>query len=223
MTRDLLYPVFLDISQQEEDKFWKYIFEDLAFGMCPYGTYINKGFLCCNFKGKEFNYKIDANDVHVCHKNVKHLLKNKLGLMSSIDRITMLEDFTKTENEIQDLMNIKWSYIKKKSIKDFLIENFIIEKKKEFCLDEKQIRNLFFYIQTGILFRFITSKDIVYSNGIIENIDGIEFAHENIQYKKNISEMETNVNKIKFIEKNCILSQWYTFLQTIKNKNLIEF
>ena len=223
MTRDLIYPIFIDISKEEEDNFWKYIFEDLAFGICPYGTYINKGFLCCNFKGKEFNYKIDVNDQELCHKNVKNLLKNKLGLNSSLDRITMLQDFVKSESEIQEMMNLKWSYIKKKSIKDFLIENYIIRMKQEHSLNEKQVKKLYFYIQTGILFRFITSKDIDYSNGIIQNIEGIEFENNDVIYKKDIEEMENSSNKIKFIEKSNIITQWINFVHEIKTKKIIEF
>ena len=223
MTRDLLYPIFIDISKEESDNFWKYIFEDLAFGICPYGTYMNKGFLCCNFKGKEFNYKIDLNNAELSQKNVKNLLRNKLGLTSSTDRITMLQDFVKTESELQEMMNLKWSYIKKKSIKDFLIENYIIKMKKEYNLNEKQVRKLYFYIQTGLLFRFITSKDIEYTNGVIEGINGIEFSNGDILYKKDIEEMENSSNKIKFIEKSNVLTLWYDFLNNIKNKKIIEF
>jgi hypothetical protein len=223
MTRDLLYPIFLEVSKEEKDNFWKYIFEDLAFGICPYGTYINKGFLCCNFKGKEFNYKIDVNNIELSHKNVKNLLKTKLGLSSSQDKMILLQDFIKSENEMQDLMNMKWSFIKKKSIKDLLIENYMIKMKKEHHLSEKQVKSAFFYIQTGILFRFITSKDINYSNGVIENIDGIDFSENNISFTKNITEMESSVNKIKFLEKNTLSSLWYNLIQMVNNKQLIDF
>ena len=56
----LVYPIFLKCCKFSHDNFWKFILEDLAYGNCPYGTYIVKNYLCCNYKGKEFSYKIDS-------------------------------------------------------------------------------------------------------------------------------------------------------------------
>ena len=58
---ELIYPIFLEVCKYaDEDIFWKYVFEDLAYGRSPYGTYITKNFMCCNYKGKEFSYKIEV-------------------------------------------------------------------------------------------------------------------------------------------------------------------
>ena len=54
----LIYPIFLSCCEFSKDNFWKFIFEDLAYGNCPYGTYIVKNYICCNYKGKEFMYTI---------------------------------------------------------------------------------------------------------------------------------------------------------------------
>ena len=32
---ELLYPIFLEASKHTKDTFWKYIFEDLAYGRTP--------------------------------------------------------------------------------------------------------------------------------------------------------------------------------------------
>ena len=55
----LLFPFLLKCSSHTDDPFWKYIFEDLSCGKSPYGAFIQKDFLCCNFKNKEFIYKLD--------------------------------------------------------------------------------------------------------------------------------------------------------------------
>ena len=54
MKYKLIYPFFIECLQYTSDKFWKNVFEDLAYGITPAGTYINKDFLTCNYKDKEF-------------------------------------------------------------------------------------------------------------------------------------------------------------------------
>ena len=43
--KEIVYPVFLECCEFSVDSFWENIFEDLAYGKTPYGTYINKNFL----------------------------------------------------------------------------------------------------------------------------------------------------------------------------------
>ena len=62
MKKELLYPIFLECCQYTSDIFWENIFEDLAYGKTPYGTYVSKNFLICNNKKKNFSYKITFND-----------------------------------------------------------------------------------------------------------------------------------------------------------------
>ena len=63
--REIVYPIFLECCQFTDDKFWENVFEDLAYGKTPYGTYISKDFLCCSYKKKEFSYKIEKKLPHI--------------------------------------------------------------------------------------------------------------------------------------------------------------
>ena len=47
--KEIVYPIFLECFQYITDKFWLNIFEDLAYGKAPYGTYISKGSLTSIF------------------------------------------------------------------------------------------------------------------------------------------------------------------------------
>ena len=60
--KEIIYPIFLECCQYTTDIFWENVFEDLSYGKTPYGTYITKDFLCCNYKEKEFSYKIEKNN-----------------------------------------------------------------------------------------------------------------------------------------------------------------
>jgi hypothetical protein len=56
--KEIIYPIFLECCQYADDTFWENIFEDLAYGKSPYGTYISKDFLCCGYKKKSLVTKL---------------------------------------------------------------------------------------------------------------------------------------------------------------------
>ena len=80
--KELIYPFFLECCQFTKDLFWVTIFENLAYGEAPYGTYISKGYLCCSFKNKKFTYKIERKDAEILYRDIHNLLTNKVGILS---------------------------------------------------------------------------------------------------------------------------------------------
>ena len=94
--KEIVYPIFLECCQYTTDIFWENVFEDLSYGKTPYGTYITKDFLCCNYKDKEFSYKIEKNkDTEQLYNDIFNLLSKKLGLLSQRDKIKKKIDFCK--------------------------------------------------------------------------------------------------------------------------------
>jgi hypothetical protein len=120
--KNILYPVFLETCQHTNDSFWKFIFKDLAFGVCPYGTYIDGDRLCCKFKGKEFNFPFHEKSSLSIFQELVPLLKNNLNIRS-------VTDISKKHEYIQyyfDGLQPQWKEIKKKSIRQLLIENYVL-------------------------------------------------------------------------------------------------
>lgn len=223
MRKELLYPQFLEILKFEEDPFWKSIFEEMAYGICPYGSYLNKGFLCCNFKGKEFNYKIENSNDEKLYQDVKNLLFKKVGIQSSLDRIKNIEDFKKSQEELSDILQNKWSSIKKKSLKDHFIENYVIDCKKTYNLTDIEVKKLLFLIHFGILFKKIQNKDIKYENGKILSIDGIEISEDGkVNCDIIFSDYESVQSKIKFVEKQDFRELWEKYIKNRSEKNILE-
>ena len=173
---ELIYPIFLECLEYTDDNFWKFIFEDLAYGKAPHGTYISKNFLCCNFKGKEFSYKIVENgSSETIFNDIYEILTKKFRLLSSKDKILRKKNFENKEEEIKTNCSNNWNLIRKKNIKNALIENFVIEKKEKYILSDKQYRNLISTIIVGLFFKSIKSDDISYKDSIIDDIKGISF------------------------------------------------
>lgn len=175
--KEIVYPIFISSLEYATDIFWKSIFEDLAYGVTPYGCYISNNYLCCCLKNKEFSYNIkETNDPELTFKNVFSLLNNKLGLLSSSDKVKKLYDFYKLEEDMKNSRNGNWLNIKKKkNTRDFIIENYIIDKKRKYNLKNSDASYLFSIIIIGLTFKTITSDDIVYENGKILDIEGITF------------------------------------------------
>jgi hypothetical protein len=188
---ELQYPVFLNASQYATDTFWKYIFEDLAYGRTPYGTYITKDFLCCNYKGKEFSYKIDTTKTgEQLYNELYNILFNKFGLLSIEDKQILRTKFEKTRDSIP-LTNTTWACIKKKNIKQLMIENFVIEMKKKYTLSTADAKKLLSYIISGMIFKTISNDDIDFQNGKILGISNLEFEKGSFTISPKIFEFDS--------------------------------
>ena len=213
--KEIIYPIFLECCEFIEDSFWKNIFEDLSYGKCPYGTYISKDFFCCNYKNKEFSYKIEKKDTQQLYNDIYTLLVKKLGLLSHKDKIKKKVDFNNIENEIKEYRK-SWSNIRKKNIKDLLIESYIIDMKNKHCLTIKQSRTLLSLIFIGMVFKVITVKDIVYENGCIKNIEGISFKKKQIILERDIYDFQPNQIQYILVEKKLMADAWYKYLEVLK-------
>lgn len=213
--KEIIYPIFLQCCQYTNDIFWENVFEDLAYGKTPYGTYINKDFLCCNYKDKEFSYKIEKKDPKQLYEDVYDLLARKFGLLSQRDKLKKKIDFYNIEEEIKEGRK-NWSSIKKKNIKDLLIENYVIDMKNKFCLSLKQARYLLSIIFISMVFKVITIKDIHYSNGKIENIEGIQIKKKEIILERDIYNIESEFNNCILVESNLMSDNWEKYLNYIK-------
>lgn len=195
--RDVIYPIFLKCISYIEDEFWKETFEEMSYGNCYQGSYISKGFLCSNVKGKEFVYKFTDKEPEKIYQDVTKLLKEKLNIMSKNDRKILINEFEEVEKVLKSVKDTEWTEIKKKSYKDILFQNFLIKAKKEYELRDVQVKRLYNSINLGLMLKSIKNSDIVYKNGEILEIKGIQFTKN--KYKIDIdiySGLDEEVSKI---------------------------
>jgi hypothetical protein len=214
--KEIIYPIFLECVQYTKDPFWKMIFDDLAYGKTPYGTYISKSdFLCCGYKDKEFSYKIERKDPEEVFNNVYTLLNQKLGILSYKEKTKKRLDFLRMGEDIQE--NKKdWNDIKKKNVKDLHIEFYVIEMTQKYSLSTKQSQYLLSIIFIAMLFKVITSKDIDYSDGKIHNIKGIEFDLKRIILKRNIYKVDSPFTPEIILDQKLVSENWDKYLGNLK-------
>lgn len=213
--KEILHPIFLECSQYADDTFWENIFEELAYGKSPYGTYISKDFLCCSYKKKEFSYKIEKKDPETIYNEVYSLLTKKLGLLSHREKVKNKKVFTDLEDTIKDTRK-KWSDIRKKNMKELLIELYVTRMKNKHMLSIKQAKYLISIILIAMVFKVITINNIDYSNGRINSIEGIDFAKKQIIIKHDLYSMEVNFAPHIFIDKKAMADNWEKFLENLR-------
>ena len=213
--KDIIYPVFLECCQYAIDNFWVNIFEDLAYGKTPYGTYISKNFFCCNYKNKEFIYKIERKESTVLYTDIYNLLTKNLGILSRQEKVKKRFDFHKLQSKIKDTRQ-EWANIRKKNIKDLLVERYVIDMKNKHSLTVKQATYLLSIIFIAIVFKVITSKDIEYSDNKIQNIDGIEFTPKKIIIKRNIYDIDISFSPEIFMDKKLMADNWEKYLIALR-------
>jgi len=172
--KDLIYPVFLECCAFSPDSYWELIFEDLAYGKAPTGTYISRNFLCCSYKNKDFSYKIERKDPKILFDDIYSLLSKKLGLMSEKEVVSKRTLFSSKEKVIHESYQT-WSNIKKKNVKDAIYEKYAIDMKKKHGLSVSETKKLLTYIYICMIFKSVTSKDIFFEDDKITHIDGLEF------------------------------------------------
>ena len=218
---ELIYPTLLKCCEFNVDSFWKFIFEDLAYARPPYGTFIVKDFICCNYKNKEFSYKIDEEkDPQVLYNEIYDLLANKFGLMSDEDKKIKRIEFEQTQADFHENMCENWNSIKKKNIKQNLIENFVINMKKKHKLNKKNVKKLLSLICIGIMFKTIGNNDIEYSPGEILSIDNIDFKQNKIILNKNFLKCEISKENPVNTDPPKISNHWEKYINSIVNKKL---
>ena len=213
--KEIIYPVFLECCEFASDLFWENIFADLAYGKTPYGTYINKNFFCCSYKNKEFSYKIERKDPYDLYTDIYNLLTKKLGILSHKEKIKKRVDFDNTECRIKEFRQ-EWGNIRKKNIKDLLVERYVIDMKNKHSLSIKQAKYLLSIIFIAIVFKVITPKDIEYSDNKIQNIDGIEFSTKNIIIKRNIYNIEIEFSQETILDKKLMSDNWEKYLSALR-------
>ena len=217
--REIIYPILLECCKFTNDIFWQNIFEELAYGRTSYGIYISKNFICCSQKKKEFSYKIENKDPQVIFTELYNIFKNKVGIQSHQERLNNRKAFNELEDETKNKMKRNWTSIKKKNMKELLIELYVTKMKNKYFLTIEQARYLISIIYIGILFKVIIPKrDINYSDGEIFSISGIDFDRKKVILNRDIYSVEIGdvLSYPNEPKKQTMANNWYVYIKNLQ-------
>ncbi len=211
--RTITYPIFLACRDCTTDPFWKRIFENLAYGETPRGIYFKENNIYSITKKKEFNYSFINKDIDEIYKDIHHLFSEIYGLKSKGDmtkKKEVFEEFQKANStrRSEDL----WNKIKKKTLKDNLIQDYVIDSQREYNLSEKDMRRLYFFVSVGTVFKLFNSTDIYLKGGYIKSIDGIELSEGVLRINRKFEEPIIKKETGKTIY---LYALWESYLKTL--------
>ena len=213
--RELLYPFFIECAKHTDDTYWKSIFEDLAYGITPYSTYINRDVITCNYKDREFAYRIQRKPSDVLATEILELFKKKLGLLSPSEILTNRNAIIQNGEIYTD-----WSLIKKKNIKETMVERYAINMKNKFSLSIQQTKYLIDIVFLSLILRVLLPSDIILDKGVIEDIKGIHFEDGKVLVDYNIYDIQTSTQQPEIIiDENMMSDNWTKFLITLRKLN----
>ena len=156
----ILYPNLLKQNHIKNiQPFWINILERLSIGDCPFGTNISNGVL--KYKQNQINLV----DTTPC--KIIEFYKDVVGL------------------HIEYIYFNSWKDIKRKSIKDNLIQDFIKRKQIEWNLSREKTNKLNSMIHLYLTLKFIQSEHIhliVDKQTFIDHIQGFEFTPNNFTF-----------------------------------------
>tara|TARA_B100001175_G_C19483250_1_gene628320 strand:+ start:879 stop:1544 length:666 start_codon:yes stop_codon:yes gene_type:complete len=207
--RELIYPIILQCCSHANDTYWENILEDIAYGRAPYHTYITNDNLTSSTKNGEFSINLaveNASPEELCNK-ICNTLREKVGIMSRMERIQSKEKFNSHESRLHRSQD-NWSMIKKKNLKDLLVENYIVRMKEKHDLSVAEARKALSLIFVAMVFKVITQKDIHYYDGKIHDIEGISFSDKKIIMEREIYSTEKDHSVQLIMEKNLMSSYW---------------
>lgn len=219
MVKELKYPIFVLCLKFIEDDFWKKIFEDLSYGISPQqGVYIYGNSIIFNNKKIKKNIPLTFLSKEDLELKTKKLIKlfTKSEFLSENNRLLKKNRFVKNNIILND--DVEWKNIKKKMVKNILLEKYVLEKKKKFSMSNDKCKKLLSLINISMLLKIISDTNIIFRGGKIIKIKGINFSKDDFylegSYIKNIS--NDVLYEIPDVEKKYFSKDWENFIESLK-------
>jgi hypothetical protein len=175
----LRFPMLIEVSLRQKSDFWKDVFVNMAHGKAPSGCYITaSSFLVSNAKGRSFSYFLgdqnNAKSPDQIGAEIVDILTKKMNFMSVKDRIHKMEKFNDLKEQLKhEFVESRWTDLKKKNVKDQLLELYVLKEKAKRDLDIETARDELADISVKLIFKHIASDDVIMKNGEIETIIGV--------------------------------------------------
>lgn len=202
----IVYPFLLECCNHTNDTYWKSIFKNLAFGKTPFGVMMIKDTLMCKYTGKEFMYKITKKDSLTTYNELYKIFTEKLGLISNEDKTNSINKL----NPISEVTYKSWGEIKKRTTRDKLIEQFVLDNKSQYSLSLKTAQDLLELINHCIMFKVLSNSDFILENNKLVAIKDLTFSKKSFKLDRPIFlpiDKCGNTN-IVFYKDNKLSSAW---------------
>ena len=151
-----VFPIFLDCKEWTLNPFWIELFDNCALGLFPKGIKLLKNNILIISEEKQID--INGKNSFELYKIMMDVFKNDLEIISDRDKNKQSFEIINLKKKLKEKYNGLWTDIKQKQNKNNLIMDFVINKKKEFNLNNIELKQLLTTIQIGFIFKKINSR-----------------------------------------------------------------
>jgi hypothetical protein len=176
------------------DESWKPILERISVRDAPYGTFFQKD--------------------HLCYKKYTILIEPRPDIVKEL-----IAFFTEHINlpALHTVTYESWRDIKKKYIRNHLIENFVKENRETYNLSSFQSQKLLTVIQMALLFRKLTFDDIEIEDGKIVTIRYLTFEEKDFNFEGGFIPENSKDSKAVKQAKISFAKLWTNYIKEIQS------
>lgn len=178
MSTTIIHPLFEECKNYTLDPYWKEKFSSFARNRFPQGvrydpTHRN---LILKTEGKKTEVVgLPEDDPVSCFQTVMKIMREKFNMHSNRD-ITSRKEEMETESQKNIChFDCEWKKIKPRHLKDQLMMDYVAFLKEKHNLSPAEVRHLISVVQLGFQFKSLSQDDVVFSDGVIKNIEGLKF------------------------------------------------
>lgn len=228
------YQIFEDIMKNQTDPYWISFFDDCATGKLPRGFKLVNNILYFRFKSKTLEVLVPEEPLEA-EVIIKKFIFEYAGIISPKD---LNEKREAEENKIISSYGneLNWNNIKNEKEQSILISSFVEKISESFNLTKESSQNLTQIIKLSIFSGYLTSENIIFENGNIIEIVGLEYNENdkkfliNEELKKNAKIFKKYIaddnsdNKTIFDDndninnKKCLVKQWNKYILELSSK-----
>lgn len=173
----VIYERFAECKKYTLDSYWVDQFQNFAQNKFPPGVRYDstRNSLILRLDGSPNEVLALPEDPEKLFSVMMSVMKDTLKLRSTRDLKIEKEEIDKIiEQRVCDT-DCEWKKIKPRNLRDQLIMEYITYLKNFYSLDPIETRNLRSVIQISFKFRYISQDDVVYKNGKVRHIKGLQF------------------------------------------------
>lgn len=236
LRKNIVHDIFLDMENFNDDEFWNTFLLRASRDLFPSGFGFRDNTLYYTVKTKyNFELKLNPNEPEESLSKLKEFMNNK-GVMSITDKNninTNVQGYNKESEKIND-----WKKLGKKQ--NIAIRDYLEVLKIRYKLNKNEFRWLDMIVSIGVSSNILNNKNIIIENGVIINIDILEWNETERIFDINTNgiKISKNTNKVnkrdrcntvdtssnidvhnkKVLTKN-IREKWFSFLDTVFKEN----
>ena len=182
------FPLFQKCSEYCKDEFWKQLLRDMAIGKMPKNILVINKSLISNatigrLSKKSQSLNLENADAEEITPKIIDFIQVSCSIFSIIDvkkKNILINQIKKDNTENKKL---KWQQIRKSHLRKMYLLDFVYKNKVQYDLNWNQSRSLYKQCEDFLSCKG-SSKKVIFENGEIISIDGIEISPGSFEIQK---------------------------------------